>query len=603
VKTRLPKALDARHANLVARTASRFSASLELRLEARERAANARSAPDVVALAATCGDELEIAGVGADAEAAVRAIVELVEAGFDADLVPELATGTVEGIGAGRAVVIAEAAVESPRGGRTIEHAIASAIREVEALMSALPPEAAALFAPEVPILEELGTRVAARMALGEPVEDAVIEETSSTATDLLLDARARILDGLRGDDGTPARRALAATVAMGEPVVAVVTRPLTPSLVAELPANVTAILAGEGAEGETSHAAILARGRNLPLAYVSQEILTSIAEGEHLVVDTTEDPARVWVGPSPALVANARARRAARTLARTGGAAASIEHLAVTLRANVGSLYDEVPPGARGVGLLRTEIAFAGREKAPSVVEQSALIAAIARKTGGEPLVVRLFDAGGDKPLPWLRPPPDSPDARGIALLLAHPVVLEGQLRAIARTRARFGDAADLRVLIPLARSERDVDDVRALAPKGVLVGAMIETSDAARAIASIADRADFVSIGTNDLAADALGASREAAERALDPAVLSLVESVVEGAHAHGCAVTVCGEIAGDARGACILVGLGVDVLSMGPSRLPDVRRALAGTTLDACRALAREALAAARRPHSSS
>ncbi len=510
-----------------------------------------------------------------------------------AEPVSELASGMVEGIGAGRAVVLAESAVESPRGGRTLEQAIASAIRDVEALMALLPPDVAALFAPEVPILEELGTRVAARVALGEAVEDAVIEETSSTATDLLLDARARILDALRGgDDGAAARRALRATVAMAEPVVVIVLRPLTPSLVAELPANVTAIVTGHGAGGETSHAAILARGRDLPVVRVSEEVLTRIAEGECLVVDTTAKKARVWVAPGDAFVADARARRTARTLARTDGAAASIAHLAVTLRANVGSLYDEVPPGARGVGLLRTEIAFAGRANAPSVVEQAALIAAVARKAAGEPLVVRLFDAGGDKPLPWLLPPSESPDARGIELLLAHPAVLDGQLRAIARTRDSLGDSADLRVLIPHARSERDVDEVRSRAPSGLLVGAMIETSDAARAIDSIAGHADFVSIGTNDLAADALGTSREAAERALDPTVLALVRSVVDGAHACGRTVTVCGEIAGDPRGARILVGLGVDVLSMGPSRLSDVRRALAGTTLDACRALARNA-----------
>lgn len=593
MNVRLPEALHTRHANLMVRLASRFSAKVELRLKRRAQAADARSIPEVLALAAARGDDIEIAADGDDAEAAVRAIVELVERGFDADLVPELATGTVEGIGAGRAVVIGDVEVSSGRGGRTIEHAIAFAIREVDVLMAALPPDAAALFAPERPILEELGMRVAARIALGEAVEEAVIEETASDATDLLLDARARILEALRGGDDVAVRRALEAVVALGEPVVAVVTRALTPSLVAELPANVTAIIAGEDAGGGTSHAAILARGRDLPLVRVPDHVLASIAKGELVVVDATEEPARVWVSPSTALVAEARTRRAGRTRARTEGTETSIEHLAVALRANVGSLYDEVPAGARGVGLLRTEVAFAGRANAPSVVEQAALIAAVLRKTGGEPLVVRLFDAGGDKPLAWLRPPSDSPDARGIALLLAHPEVLGGQLRAIARARASLGENADVRVLIPLARSERDVDEVRARAPEGLPIGAMIETPDAALAIDAIAERADFVSIGTNDLAAEALGTSREAAGRGLHRTVLALVRSVINGAHARGRTVTVCGEVAGDPRGARILVGLGVDALSMAPTRLGEVRRALAATTLDECRALARAAL----------
>jgi phosphotransferase system HPr (HPr) family protein len=593
VKVRLPEELHVRQADLMVRLASRFSAKVVLRLEGRAEPADARSIVDVVALAAVRGDEMEIEADGDDAEAAVRAIVELVERGFDADLVPQLATGMVEGIGAGRAMMIGDVEAPSPRSVRTIEQAIAFAIREVDVLIAALPADAAVLFAPERPILEELGARVAARIALGEAVEDAVIEETASNVSDLLLDARARILDALRGGDDAAARRTLEAAVALGEPVVAVVTRPLTPSLVAELPANVTAIVAGEGAGGGTSHAAILARGRDLPLVRVPGHVLASIAEGVPVVVDTTGEPARVWVNPSTALVTEARARRAARTRALTEGGEASIEHLAVALRANVGSLYDEVPAGARGVGLLRTEIAFAGRVNAPSVVEQVAMIAAVARKTGSEPLVVRLFDAGGDKPLAWLRPPSDSPEARGIALLLAHPVVLGGQLHAIERVRASLGAHADVRVLIPLVRSERDVDEVRARAPKGLLIGAMIETPDAALAIAAIAERADFVSIGTNDLAAEALGTSREAAGLALHRTVLALVRSVINGTHARGRTVTVCGEIAGDPRGARILVGLGVDALSMAPTRVFDVRRSLAAVTIDECRALAREAL----------
>jgi len=193
VKVRLPEALRARPASLLVRLASRYSARVALRLEGRVEGADAQGVSEILALAAAVGDELEIAADGSDAEAAMRALVELVESGFDADLVPELAAGIVEGIGAGRAVIIGDVEITSMEGGRTIEHAIALAIHELDVLMAALPPDAAALFAPERPILEELGARVAARIAVGEDVEDAVIEETASNATDLLLDARARI--------------------------------------------------------------------------------------------------------------------------------------------------------------------------------------------------------------------------------------------------------------------------------------------------------------------------------------------------------------------------------------------------------------------------
>jgi phosphoenolpyruvate-protein kinase (PTS system EI component) len=214
------------------------------------------------------------------------------------------------------------------------------------------------------------------------------------------------------------------------------------------------------------------------------------------------------------------------------------------------------------------------------------AALLAVARNARGGVVTARLWDAGGDKPLPWL--PARSPDARGAALLFEHPAVLRAQVAAIARAAER----APVRALIPMVRCAADVLAVRALAP-GLTVGAMIETPEAARDAAAIAAAADFVCIGTNDLSALTLGAPRADASQALDPRVLSLVAQVVAGATAYGRPVTVCGEVAADPQGGPVLVGLGVDGLSVAPPRVLSTLRTLAAVTLHECRAAARRAL----------
>jgi phosphoenolpyruvate-protein kinase (PTS system EI component) len=370
---------------------------------------------------------------------------------------------------------------------------------------------------------------------------------------------------------------------------------------VASLPQHVRGIVAidEEPSDGDsgaahrvrTSHAAILARGRELPLALVPSHVAMAIAEGESIVIDTTLPSARVWVSPSEALVTDARARREQHAKANRGDVARAIDRvsqaLGVSLLVNVGSLHDRVPDGAAGVGLLRTELLFAGRTSAPSENDQCAALLVVARAARGNVVTARLWDAGGDKPLAWLAS--NDPASRGAALLFAHPAILHAQLAAIARAAER----ANVRVLIPMTRGASDVHAVRERVPK-VKVGAMIETPEAARDADAIADAADFVCIGTNDLASLVLDVARSDAGQALDPRVLAIVARVVECAHARGKRVTICGEVAADERGARILVGLGVDALSVASPRLGAAASVLEGATLDDCRAAARAALA---------
>jgi phosphotransferase system HPr (HPr) family protein len=598
----LPQALHARPANLVVRLASQQSSPVTLC--AGGRSADARKILEVLALGAQKGDVLEIAAEGPGSDEAVSAIAQLVSRNFDGDLVPDRGSGAVEGIAIGRAVVVA-GPVPTQDGRRSpgeerarLARAEARALEDLRLLMDALAPEERALFEPEQAILRDVAAAAAERTLAGETSEQAVCATTGDARTDLILDARARLLDGL--GDGEATNDALRSAGALGAEVV-VVTDRLTPSLVARLPRQAVGIVAVEDQSpvgpGRTSHAAILARGRELALATVPSHVVDAIAQGDVVVVDTTLEPARVWCNPGEALVADARARQKRRT---TSGAklapaiAATSARLGTALLVNVGSVHDRVPEGIAGVGLLRTELLFAGRGSAPAEADQIAAVLSVARAAHGAEVTVRLWDAGGDKPLAWL--PSRDPNERGVALLLAHPEVLGTQLAAVTRAAER----ARVRLLIPMTRTAADVDAVRrrleSLVPSGRAprVGAMIETPGAARDAASVAAAADFVCIGTNDLAALVLGAERTDAAQALDPRVLRLIRRVVDASHAQGRGVTVCGEIAADPSGARVMVGLGVDALSVAPARLPATLSALEGVSIEDCRALAASAQA---------
>jgi len=331
---------------------------------------------------------------------------------------------------------------------------------------------------------------------------------------------------------------------------------------------------------GPMSHTAIIARGLGVPAVVGAGDMALTIVEETMLLVDG--DVGTVTLDPSDRAVAEATARAARTPDALAGAAAATRDGTAVTVSANVagvGEARDAVAHGADGVGLFRTEFLLMNRAAPPDEDEQEGAYRAAAEELGGRRLVLRTFDAGDDKPLPFL----DAiPRARGIRLALAHPELLRAQLRAILRVAAdhpvavmfpMVGDAADLTAAIAeldRAGSELDAAGVRRGAPE---VGTMIEVPSAAIHAAELAPRVAFFSIGTNDLTRYTLAADREAAAPGavggLHPAVAHLVGIVCRAAREAGVRVAVCGEAAADPRAIPGLLALGVRELSVaGPA-----------------------------------
>ena len=365
-----------------------------------------------------------------------------------------------------------------------------------------------------------------------------------------------------------------------------------------------------------TSHAAILARAFGIPAVVGLGPTLLETADGTRLVLDG--DAGTVLVDPDAEAVADAERRRdeerrvADERRERAAAPAHTRDGRRIEVAANLGAVAEAGPAvaqGAEGVGLLRTEFLFLGREDAPDEEEQVAALGAVADALDGRPLVIRTLDVGADKPLPFLAQDPEANPflgRRGIRLALARPDIFRPQVRAILRVAAEHDN---VKVMFPMVAALGELRAARALldeerAALGVdpplEVGIMVEVPAVAVAAERFARESDFFSIGTNDLAQYTLAAERgnehvAALATGPVPALLALVDAVVRGARAHDRWVGVCGELAGDPLAAALLVGLGVTELSMAPPRIPDVKEALRGIDAAEAEAVARAAIEA--------
>jgi phosphotransferase system enzyme I (PtsI) len=320
-----------------------------------------------------------------------------------------------------------------------------------------------------------------------------------------------------------------------------------------------------------------------------------------------------VIVDPSDAQLAGARTRiaeHAARAAGPiTGGALA--DGTRIPLLANLDSLEDAaaaVDLGAEGVGLFRTEFLFLGARSAPSVAAQQAQYTELLRRFPGKKVVVRVLDAGADKPLGFLKQAHEGNPAlgvRGLRALRAAPQILADQLQALknaADETSADGTGAELWVMAPMvADAAETASFVDAGRKAGLnMIGVMAEIPSLALVADQVVRIADFVSIGTNDLTQYALAADRmlgavAAYQDPWHPAVLRLVKMLGDAGADAGTPVGICGEAAADPQLAVVLVGLGATTLSMTPAALAQVRAELAGATLDRARAKGAAALAA--------
>jgi phosphoenolpyruvate-protein kinase (PTS system EI component) len=419
--------------------------------------------------------------------------------------------------------------------------------------------------------------------------------ELLEALTDPVLAARAADVRqlGLRAERVLTGARA-PADVASGCVLVA---RELGPADVAELPLGVGGIALAAGAA--TSHAAIVARSLGVPMAVALGEEVLALDDGAYVVLDgdagvLTAEPdletiSRVGSASERAL-RQRRTHAAARTLP-----ASTVDGRSIRLLANASSAAEvriALDAAAEGVGLVRTELSFLESDAWPSESEHERALTPVLSLLAGRIATVRTLDFGADKTPPFL----SGIETRGLALMLEHEGALVAQLRAIVSVGAQ----TQLRVLLPMVEDAAQVRRVRALlSDAGTAVGAMIETPSAALHANEIAREADFLSIGTNDLVQYTLGLDRElplaTARAAADPVVLAHISATVAAARLAGIPVEVCGEAAAEPPVAALLIGFGVDELSVSPARVDEIRLVVRQLSAEAAATAAQLALSA--------
>ncbi|MBV9747975.1 MAG: phosphoenolpyruvate--protein phosphotransferase [Acetobacteraceae bacterium] len=492
-------------------------------------------------------------------------------------------------------------------------------------------------------LLRGAQSRIAERLVAAET---AISEEAHAVAAAIATLGASSVAD----DDGSTARQAAARQAEEVREIARRIVRNLTrapfrsfvqapqgailvaeslrPSDVALInPARIAGVVTEEG--GASGHAAILLRALDVPAVLGVPGLLAAVRSvegvsdgassrvvviegGEGLVVLHPE--AATITEARHSLLAYARERQRLGRLRRLP--AETLDGQSVELHANL-ELPAELPmiarSGCSGIGLVRTEFLFMNRETLPGEDEQADIYRAIVEAMGGEPVTIRVLDWGGEKEIDALVSAGVVPEAadlnpalglRGIRFLLREESLFEVQLAAILRAAV----AGPVRVLLPMVTNAAEIRAAKAVyrrvaaqvQARGVgpsyvpPLGTMIETPAAALAADSLAQEAGFFALGTNDLAMYALAVDRAEAAVAtlydpLHPAVLRLVQFATEAALRRRIPVSVCGEMAGNARFTPLLLGLGLRSFSMAASAVPLVKQAIRGTATEDCIRLA--------------
>ncbi|MCC5635133.1 phosphoenolpyruvate--protein phosphotransferase [Nostoc sp. CHAB 5844] len=646
--------LHARPAAQFVATAAKFQSRIYVQNLTRNTAVvRGDSINQVTTLGVRQGHELLITASGVDADAALAALQTLFANNFgenDTAVVSppitqmEATHGELSGIAASPGVAIApvihyqpalvtvtEYHVNDPEAEwQRLQSAIHTAQQEIQIIFSqaslqigdteAAIFDAHLLFLEDPVLLETVQQRIMEHHLNAEAAWQAVVDEVAtsySTLEDAYL--RERVEDVV--DVGQRVLRLLAGNTAtslhLEEPAI-VVASDLTPSDTAALdPSKVIGICTVSGSA--TSHSAIIARTLGIPAVLgVNPEVLR-LEDGTLMALDG--ESGKAWVEPEADILGALEAKREAwqtakrEALAKAHQPAITRDGKQINILANIGSIADvqaAVAGGAEGVGLLRTEFLYLNRNTAPTEEEQLAVYQAIAQVLDNRPLIIRTLDVGGDKPLPYLRfsVPEANPFLgwRGIRFCLDHPELFKTQLRAILRASAEH----NIKIMFPMIASVTEVRTAKASLrevqaelrqagipfDENIEVGVMIEVPAAVVIADHLAVEVNFFSIGTNDLSQYVMAGDRNNPRvahlaDALHPAVLRMIQQTVQAAHTAGIWVGLCGELAADPTAAGILLGLGLDELSVNPQAIGMIKQAIAKLTVAQAEAIVATAL----------
>lgn len=650
-----PTGLHARPAKFFIKIAKQYKS--DIRVMRNGKKANAKSLVSMLTLGVKCGHEIRITALGPDEDAAINALKTAIEQGLGEDRAaggcpvdtpPSTVANAprnfshmgssskiISGIAGAPGVVVAPV-YQLKRSKIEIEETFAGASEEQTRLQEAIEKargqltslrnrlaeyaaEEADIFDAHLELLDDpdligdvlakLDAQQTAAQAWQSTIE--VRAEAIARLDDPLLAAREadlhdvsyRVLRCLMGTDEQRLEN-------IDHPVV-IIADDLSPSETAALnKEKVSGFCTAMG--GPTAHTAIIAGAMGIPAVVSAGPEVLKIKNQTRIILNG--DEGSLMVDPDETAILSAETkvkqlyqqRRAAEKQAVNP--AITTDGHRVEVAANIGDLDDArraAQSGAEGIGLLRTEFLFLDREQEPTEQEQFQVYRDIVKAMEGLPVIFRTLDIGGDKPLPYMAMPSEQNPflgERGIRLCINHPDLLVRQLRALFRSAA-FGT---MRIMFPMITDRSEFEKIRFITEKArddvggpeVELGVMIEVPSAALTAHALAPVVDFFAIGTNDLTQYTLAIDRMHARLAgrldgLHPAVLCLIDRVVQQARKYGKWVGVCGELAADLQAIPFLVGLGVNELSVTVPAVAGVKAQVRAVTQSTARALAQKAL----------
>ncbi|MBY8936472.1 phosphoenolpyruvate--protein phosphotransferase [Pseudomonas fluorescens] len=638
-----PNGLHARPAAVLAQAAKAFSARIYLHRQQAE--ANAKSLVAIMALQTAWGDSVQVSALGEDADVAVNTLARLLAEGCGEAVTAPTTAATVEsvepetltvlrgvcaspGSALGRVMQISEPTLEVSTFGvgphierETLANALIEADMALQHLRDIAGSDAQAeIFKAHQELLADPGLLDQAQALIVEGKSAAFAWRAATESTAVLFQQLGTSLLAERAADlADVGSRVLKLILGVSEQALALpagtilIADQLTPSQTAGLDTDKVLGFATVGG-GATSHVAILARAWGLPAICGMPAQMLALANGAQVLLDA--DKGELQLNPGAVVISQWQARHERQRLrhqhehAQAALAARTRDGHHVEVTANVASLSETeqaMTLGAAGVGLLRSEFLYLDRNHAPTRDEQVSTYNAIARAVGpAHNLVVRTLDVGGDKPLAYV--PMDSETnpflgLRGIRLCLARPDLLREQFRAILGSVG----LTRLHIMLPMVTQLAELHQARQILEEqaralnlGQLpkLGIMIEVPAAALMADRFAPHVDFFSIGTNDLTQYTLAMDRDHPRLAsqadsFHPSVLRLIAMTVEAAHAHGKWVGVCGAMASERLAVPLLLGLGVDELSVSVPQIPAIKAAVREVNLLDCKAIAEQVL----------
>ena len=635
-----PNGLHARPAAVFAQAAKRFAASIYLHKQ--QESVNAKSLVAIMTLQTAHGDVVQVSAAGPDAEVAIKTLAELLVSGCGEAVTAPVATNEVAaaslsvlrgvcasgGSAFGYVVQIAEHPLDVIELGTTpqaerdhLARGLAEALGALQQLRDNAAGEAQAdIFKAHQELLEDPSLLEVAQVLINEGKSAGFAWRAATESTATLFKSLGNALLAERAADlADVGQRVLKRILGVQDQALELpegailIAEQLTPSQTAGLDTRKVLGFATVGG-GATSHVAILARAAGLPAICGLPAHVLTLANGTQVLLDA--DKGELHLDPDLAVIEQLHAnrerhhKRHQQDLAHASLAACTRDGHHIEVTANVASLVETeqaISLGGEGVGLLRSEFLYLDRHHAPSHDEQASTYSAIARALGPtRNLVVRTLDVGGDKPLAYV--PMDSETnpflgMRGIRLCLERPQLLRDQFRAILSSAA----LARLHIMLPMVTQLSELRLARQLLEEEALalgltalpkLGIMIEVPAAALMADLFAPEVDFFSIGTNDLTQYTLAMDRDHPRLAsqadsFHPSVLRLIANTVKAAHAHGKWVGVCGALASETLATPLLLGLGVDELSVSVPLIPAVKAAVREVNLTDCQAIAQQVL----------